>query len=326
MYRLLNRSDFSTDEELERDWEKYSKNYGIEYFELIKYSDRSNEKLKEKIKGYHLRFFPTWLDLYFYSQDELISILGSEKNVRALCGGITKEEMLAYYRKELERAKDLGVEYVVLHACSVDIFESMTYEFRYSDMEILEKVVDFVNELFDEKKYNFTLLLENLWWSGLKLTSYEEAKYLIENIKYKNTGFMLDTGHMLSTNWEIKTSDEGVDYILENLEKLKEYKEYIYGIHLNLSLSGEYIKKTISENKKRELKLDEVLKEVYYHVANIDYHFPFENERIKEVISILPLKYLVYEFISENEEGIEKSIIKQNEVLGIKKVDEGVVI
>lgn len=314
MYKLLNRSDFSTNDELEKSWEKYSKKYGIDYFELIKYSDIDNSSLKKKIKGYHLRFFPTWLDLYFYSKEELLLRLGEEKNIRSLCGGITKDEMLEYYKKELERAKELEVEYVVLHACNIDIFEGMTYNFRFSDMEILEKVVEFVNEIFDNEKYNFTLLLENLWWPGLKLTSYLEADYLIKNIKYKNTGFMLDTGHMLNTNLELKNSDEGVDYILENLENLKEYKNYIYGVHLNLSLSGEYVKRSIELNKERRLNLKEVLNEIYFHVEKIDYHFPFDNMRIKEVLKELPLKYLVYEFIARDEISVERAIEKQEKI------------
>lgn len=315
MYKLLNRSDFFTNDELEKSWEKYSKKYGIDYFELIKYSDIDNSSLKKKIKGYHLRFFPTWLDLYFYSKEELLLRLGEEKNIRSLCGGITKDEMLEYYKKELERAKELEVEYVVLHACNIDIFEGMTYNFRFSDMEILEKVVEFVNEIFDNEKYNFTLLLENLWWPGLKLTSYLEVDYLIKNIKYKNTGFMLDTGHMLNTNLELKNSDEGVDYILGNLENLKEYKNYIYGVHLNLSLSGEYVKRSIELNKERRLNLKEVLNEIYFHVEKIDYHFPFDNMRIKEVLKELPLKYLVYEFIARDEISIERAVEKQEKIL-----------
>lgn len=315
MYKLLNRSDFSTNDELEKSWEKYSKKYGIDYFELIKYSDIDNSSLKKKIKGYHLRFFPTWLDLYFYSKEELLLRLGEEKNIRSLCGGMTKDEMLEYYKKELERAKELEVEYVVLHACNIDIFEGMTYNFRFSDMEILEKVVEFVNEIFDNEKYNFTLLLENLWWPGLKLTSYLEADYLIKNIKYKNTGFMLDTGHMLNTNLELKNSDEGVDYILENLENLKEYKNYIYGVHLNLSLSGEYVKRSIELNKERRLNLKEVLNEIYFHVEKIDYHFSFDNMRIKEVLKELPLKYLVYEFIARDEISVERAVEKQEKIL-----------
>ncbi|MGY0394792.1 sugar phosphate isomerase/epimerase family protein [Fusobacterium sp. SYSU M8A802] len=314
MYKLLNICDFLKNDELEKNYDKYRK-YGIDYFELIKYSDVDNKPLKDKIKGYHLRFFPTWLDLYLCNQKEIFSRLIDENTIRGLCGGITKEEMLDYYRKELEIAKELEVEYVVLHACNIDIFESMTYNFRFSDRQILEKTVEFINEIFNEEKYSFTLLLENLWWPGLKLNNYEEVDYLVKNIRYKNIGFMLDTGHMLNTNLELKNSNEAVEYILENINKLKEYKELIYGVHLNYSLSGDYVKNSIENNLNKELRVDEVLQNIYYHISKIDYHDPFENSGVREILKKLPLKYLVLELLGKTQEEIEEKIKRQQKFL-----------
>lgn len=315
MYKIINTTDFIDNEKLKGTLEKYSKKYGIDYFELIKYSDVDNKPLKDKIKGYHLRFFPTWLDLYLCNQKEIFSRLIDENTIRGLCGGITKEEMLDYYRKELEIAKELEVEYVVLHACNIDIFESMTYNFRFSDRQILEKTVEFINEIFNEEKYSFTLLLENLWWPGLKLNNYEEVDYLVKNIRYKNIGFMLDTGHMLNTNLELKNSNEAVEYILENINKLKEYKELIYGVHLNYSLSGDYVKNSIENNLNKELRVDEVLQNIYYHISKIDYHDPFENSGVREILKKLPLKYLVLELLGKTQEEIEDKIKRQQKLL-----------
>lgn len=315
MYKIINTTDFIDNEKLKGILEKYSKKYGIDYFELIKYSDVDNKPLKDKIKGYHLRFFPTWLDLYLCSQKEIFSRLIDENTIRGLCGGITKEEMLDYYRKELEIAKELEVEYVVLHACNIDIFESMTYNFRFSDRQILEKTVEFINEIFNEEKYSFTLLLENLWWPGLKLNNYEEVDYLVKNIRYKNIGFMLDTGHMLNTNLELKNSNEAVKYILENINKLKEYKELIYGVHLNYSLSGDYVKNSIENNLNKELRVDEVLQNIYYHISKIDYHDPFEDSGVREILKKLPLKYLVLELLGKTQEEIEEKIKRQQKFL-----------
>ncbi len=315
MYKIINTTDFIDNEKLKGILEKYSKKYGIDYFELIKYSDVDNKPLKDKIKGYHLRFFPTWLDLYLCNQKEIFSRLIDENTIRGLCGGITKEEMLDYYRKELEIAKELEVEYVVLHACNIDIFESMTYNFRFSDRQILEKTVEFINEIFNEEKYSFALLLENLWWPGLKLNNYEEVDYLMKNIRYKNIGFMLDTGHMLNTNLELKNSNEAVEYILENINKLKEYKELIYGVHLNYSLSGDYVKNSIENNLNKELRVDEVLQNIYYHISKIDYHDPFENSGVREILKKLPLKYLVLELLGKTQEEIEDKIKRQQKLL-----------
>lgn len=311
MYKIINITDFMDNETLKNISQKYLKEYGIEFFELIKYNETDNMEIKDRIKGYHLRFFPTWLDWYFFSETEICSKNLDKNYMRTFYGGLTKEEMLLYYKKELKRAKELEVEYVVLHACSIDIFESMTYNFRFSDMEILEKTVEFINEIFNENEYPFTLLLENLWWSGLKLTNYQEVDYLIKNIKYKNVGFMLDTGHMLSTNLELKSSAEGVEYILKNIENLKEYKKYIYGVHLNYSLSGEYVKKSIVENNKKKLSLEEVLKDIYSHINKIDYHDPFEDLGVNNIIERLPIRYLVLELIGKTQEEVEKKIKKQ---------------
>lgn len=87
-----------------------------------------------------------------------------------MCGGKNVAEMLSYYSEELELAHSLNVKYVVLHACNIRISETFSYNFQYSDMEVLKAVVKIINQLF-LPKYNFKLLLENLWWPGLKLNS-----------------------------------------------------------------------------------------------------------------------------------------------------------
>ena len=38
---------------------------------------------------------------------------------------------------------------------------------------------------------------------------------------------MLDTGHMINNNRELKNSNEAVAYIKQNIENLEEYKNYI---------------------------------------------------------------------------------------------------
>lgn len=192
MYKLLNMNDFYSMEELENNMKHYQEKYDFDGFEIIKFTDKNLEKLKDRIRGYHLRFFPSWMDLYRENFSTLYEELKTDQYIKSLCGGLKKEELVNYYKKELETAQKLGVEYVVFHPCNVYIKESFTYDFRYSDREVLEVVVELLNEVFEGGKYSFTLLLENLWWPGLRLDSYEDAKYLMDNIKYQNKGFLLD--------------------------------------------------------------------------------------------------------------------------------------
>ena len=217
MYKLLNMADFCSNEELEKDMQYLSKKYGFDGFELIKFFDGDNSSLKEYIKGYHMRFFPSWMELYLEDFTSLYDELKDKKYFKSLCGGHSKKELIEYYKKELERAKELEVEYVVFHACNVKVTEAMTYDFKYSDKEVLTAVISIINDIFEDGEYNFTLLFENLWWSGLKLTNKEEIEYLLNGVKYKNVGFILDTGHMINNNRDIKNSKEGIEYIKNNL-------------------------------------------------------------------------------------------------------------
>ena len=311
MYKLLNMADFCSNEELEKDMQYFSEKYGFDGFELIKFFDGDNSSLKKYIKGYHMRFFPSWMELYLEDFNSLYDELKDEKYFKSLCGGHSKKELIEYYKRELKIAKELEVEYVVFHACNVKVTEAMTYDFKYSDKEILNAVISIINEIFEDGEYNFKLLFENLWWSGLRLTNKEEIEYLLNGVKYKNVGFILDTGHMINNNRDIKNSKEGIKYIKKNIENIGEYKNLIYGMHLNYSLSGEYVNRAIKENKEKNLSIEEIMNNVYQHVGSIDYHDPFEDKEIIDVINSLPIKYLVFELIGDTREELENKIQRQ---------------
>lgn len=311
MYKLLNMADFCSNEELEKDMQYFSKKYGFDGFELIKFFDENNSSLKKYIKGYHMRFFPSWMELYLEDFNSLYAELKDKKYFKSLCGGHNKKELIEYYKRELKIAKELEVEYVVFHACNVKVTEAMTYDFKYSDREILNAVISIINEIFEDGEHNFKLLFENLWWSGLRLTNKEEVEYLLNGVKYKNVGFILDTGHMINNNRDIKNSKEGIEYIVKNIDNIGEYKNLIYGMHLNYSLSGEYVKKSIKENKEKNLSIEEIMENVYQHVGAIDYHDPFEDKEIIKVTNSLPIKYLVFELIGNTREELEDKIQRQ---------------
>ncbi len=168
MKKILNITDFSTNEENEKMMKYYCDKYNFNGFELIKFDlEKDNAPLKKLIRGYHMRFFPMWLDLYQGKYEMLKEKFKENQEIFYWCGGNTREELIEYYKKELETAEKLEAEYVVFHACYVDDEGSLIYEFQYSDKEVLQNVVELVNEVFGEKKYKFKLLLENLWWPGL---------------------------------------------------------------------------------------------------------------------------------------------------------------
>lgn len=57
------------------------------------------------------------------------------------------------------------------------------------------------------------------------------------------------------------------------------------------------------------------MKRIYIHINSIDYHDPFEDEGIVDIIKSLPIKYLVYELIAKSDEELEDKILRQDRVL-----------
>lgn len=315
MYKLLNMTDYYEVNKIKKDIDFYKKNFGFDGIEIIRYNRKDLNLIKDDVIGYHLRFFPSILDLYRENYEKLYEELENIENIKNLCGGKNKEDLINFYKDELRLAHKLGAKYIVFHPCNIYIKEAFHYDFYYSNMEVLKILVDFINEIFENTNYSFTLLLENLWWSGLRLDNYHEAKYLMDNIKYKNKGFILDTGHMMNNNRNIKNSDDAISYIEKCLNNLKEYKNYIYGIHLNYSNSSEYTKNTIKEFKNKKYDFSYLLKEVYMHIYKIDSHKPINNPKITKIIKSLPIKYLVYELICMNEEERINAIKIQDEAI-----------
>ena len=53
------------------------------------------------------------------------------------------------------------------------------------------------------------------------------------------------------------------------------------------------------------------MKTIYEHINNIDYHDPFEDKEIINVINSLPIEYLVFELIGNTKEELEDKIQRQ---------------
>ena len=237
--------------------------------------------------------------------------------------GITEEEYDKYagvYKnavEEIKIAEKLNAEYAVFHVSNVRTKDCFNYEFTYTDKEVVDATIEIVNEIFKGLDNNITILFENLWWPGLKMTDPELVRYFIENIEYKNKGIMLDTGHLLNTNLDINNEEEGIDYLVETISNLGDMKDYIKGIHLSKSLSGKYVKEQIEKYKNKDIDYSEVNNEIIYHILNIDEHKPFTNNKINNLIEMINPKFLVYEFITTSLEELSDFIKTQNKVLGL---------
>lgn len=202
-----------------------------------------NEKLeKSKIIGVHINTVPSWLALWNGNKEELLKEYITEEECIKQFGGITKNALIQKYRKELDFAERVGAEYVVFHVCEVTCGECADYKLRRSDEEVVKASCELINALLEGQNYHFYFLCENLWWAGLNMRNPEITKMLMDNIEYSKKGIMLDTGHMIHLNNDIKTQEEAIDFINEILDNHGSLCKYIKGVHLHQSISGDYVK------------------------------------------------------------------------------------
>ncbi|MBU3189071.1 TIM barrel protein [Clostridium bowmanii] len=267
------------------------------------------------VRGVHLKYYPTWLDFWNNNESELLRQFGSMKEVKNYYGGTTRECIIDYYRSEILQADKIGAEYVVFHVAHVQVEHAYTYDFTYSDEEIIDATAELINEIFKGLNTKIKLLFENLWLPGLTMLNKDMLLRLLEQVDYFNKGFMLDTAHLMNTNFTLTNEKDGIQYILDTVSNLGELKKFIKGIHLNCSLSGKYVKEQIKENHKCKIPFNEMKKNVLFHIMKIDMHKPFSDIDAKKLIDFINPQYVIYEFITKSFEELEEYIAIQNKAL-----------
>ena len=322
MYKLISMSNYPGElKKFENDYdniEKFLRKHDFDGIELVQ-NELWNEKSipQNMIKGLHLKFYPIWIDFWREDREKLLKKVQNDENIKMLYGSLNKTSIIEQYKKELEIAKKLEVEYVVFHVSHVDILECYTYDFEYTDEEVIDAAIDLINTIFDSADYSFKLLFENLWWPGLTLKNRKLVQKLIDKVEYSNTGIMLDTGHLINTNPYIENIEQAVEYILDILKNLGDTKDYIKGVHLNYSLSGKYVLQNINEYSNKEISYNfyEMYKGVYSHITKIDNHQPFIHNKVYDIIRELKLDFLIYEFITNSLEELNRFVEFQDECL-----------
>jgi len=269
------------------------------------------------VRGVHLKYYPTWLDFWNNNESELIRQFGSIDEIKNYYGGTTRDCLIEHYKSEIQQADKIGAQYVVFHVAHVEVEHSYTYDFTYTDEEVIDATAELINEVFKCLDTNIKLLFENLWIPGLTMLRKDMLLRLLDAVNYSNKGFMLDTGHLMNTNFDLNNEKEGIQYILDTVNALDELKKFIKGIHLNCSLSGKYVKEQIQSNPKDNLSFNDINENVYSHIMKIDMHKPFSDVSIRKLIDLIHPEYVIYEFITSSLEELEDYITIQNKALQI---------
>ena len=288
---------------------------GFDGLELM-YLEEDTRGLIQKgdVVGFHMHAIPYWYDMWKGDTQSLLGEFGTIQDCERYYGGTTRDAIIKRMKAELERALHYGAEYAVFHVADASIIESMTRRFRHSDEEIVEAACELINIVFQGEP-PIKLLLENLWYPGFDFTKPHITQLMLNGIQHKNTGIMLDTGHLLHTNTGLRTQEEGLGYIHRMLDRHGGLSSRIKGIHLNQSLTGEFAERTAGNPPQLAETYSGRVNQLYAYIFQIDLHRPFTCDGVHEMIQRISPEYLTFEFITGSLEEHKKFLAMQKESL-----------
>lgn len=264
------------------------------------------------IFGVHLNFWPTWLDFWRGDQQALLRQFGSKENIFACFGSTEPEQLLRSFRKDLKQAKAAAADYVVFHVSHNELDEIYTWQFRSDSLAVVDATLEVVNCLTPDIPPEMTVLFENLWWPGLTLLEPRLADRLLSRVHHSKVGIMLDTGHLMNTNQELRDEQQAIAYVLSVINNLGSLARSIRGVHLHQSLSGDYVKQSRCQTAP-----DTNLAASMAHIMRIDQHRPFSQSQAKKLLEVLQPDYLVHEFIVSSREELIRYTAQQRQALAL---------
>ena len=265
----------------------------------------------ERIIGVHLCYFPYWYNFYSGDLAACARSLGGMDNMRAFYGGDTPDALVQAFRRDIDRAREEGAEYVVFHVSDCSDEELFTLRYRHTSREIVDAAADLLNRLFPDPDGDLILLMENLWHPGLTLTEPDVTRRLLDGVRYRNKGILLDTGHLMHTDLSLRTQEEALAYIRRCIEdEGEDVRRAIRGIHLHQSLTGEHMAQVAAHPPILSDDPEKRMEQVYTHAFACDEHQPFTCPGVRDLIEWIDPEYLTFEFISRSR-AEHRSMLKE---------------
>ncbi len=286
---------------------------GLDGVEAIVDPDDLATDFPEKLaSGYHMVFYPDWLDFWRQDEEKLLRKFGSWEKVDKIYRGTKPEDLLKQFQDDLAYGQKLNTPYMVFHVSDVSLEEGYTYRWLHTNREVLDGAIEFINHLLWKVEPTFDFLVENQWWPGFTFTEPEETEYLLSRIEYPRVGVMLDTGHLMNANTAIRNQAEGIDWVLENIEKHGELAKRVYGIHFHQSVSGAYVR--AHTGKAPDGFNGEYFHDFAYsypHIQSIDRHLPWTDPDCVKILDAVQPKYLTHELSARKSRTLLASVKRQ---------------
>ena len=263
--------------------------------EAIRCGKRSPALCNEDIKGVHLIFWSDWVDFWRGNKKALLQKFGTMEAVESYYGCTAPEGLLDAFRADLAYAEEVGAEYVVFHVSDVSPEETLRYSRFHRDEEVIDASAEFLNLLFKGKEYPFALLLENLWWPGFTMTDPHMTERLLSKVEYKNTGIMLDTGHLFGAAPSCRNTGECIAFARRMIENHGSLVSYIKGMHLHGRATGDTVARLLQTAPALAPGFAERFQQAYEWVLQIDPHCPLTHPDVSRLVEQVSPDYLTLE-------------------------------
>ena len=248
------------------------------------------------LTGYHMTFYPDWVDFWRQDKAALVRKFGSLAAAEGFYRSSSPEDFLHMFRDDFALALRLGARYLVFHVSDVSVEEGYTYRWEHTDREVMDASLELINAILEGAEPTFDFLVENQWWPGFTFTDPGKTEYLLSRIRYPRVGIMLDTGHLMNTDWRIRTQEEGVGYVLSMFGKHGELGRSVKGLHFHQSLSGAYCRKTVGQVPAGfPADYYEAFAASYAHILRIDRHNPWTTPACARILDAVEPAYLTHE-------------------------------
>ena len=262
--------------------------------------------------GCHLAYWPDWMDFYLGKKDFYEKDFPTKQSLIDTFGGTTVEDWIEKIRRNIRAALAEKPEYLVWHVAHCSLDEIWTRRFRYSSREVLKAAAEVYSAVADEVPQTVQVLFENIFWPGLYTLEPEDVDYFFSCLPGKNVGIMLDTGHLMNTNWGIRTETDGADYVCSIVNRLGSMKDLIKGIHLSCSISGNYQRTHVGPPPAK------ITPEVIgHHIISIDQHRPFTTDAAKRIVDTVEPEFLTHELFGPDFSiPVDKVTTQRNAIMG----------
>lgn len=296
--------------------EDFLARHHLDGLELFLYGPRDESFFPAAlVHGVHLRFWPAWISFWRQDAVKMARDYGGQDAVREMFGGERVEAWLELWRQNIREAADAGAKYLVLHVAETPLSELCARPFTtISDAEAIDATLELVAALSDVIPEDCQLLFENLWWPGLTLRRTDLAERLLSRSKHQNCGFLLDTGHLMSTNLDLVGEADSAAFVVAAYRALGSLGERVYGLHLHQSQSGAYVRTRMSTPGDWRWPRDSA--KISEYVARVDAHRPFQTEAVRRIVEAIQPEYLVHEFLPATFAEWEEKVHTQRHALG----------